>query len=171
MGKLGYEVKIPTDVLYHIKSVGIPISEQELMNFVQNLSTGSGIGHYYYNVCDTPHPKLVKYLQNEYPSFYKILIEALAYATQSHNKYLGILASTGNLEKVDLERKKFITSLAVWESVSCSDEFELDIFQSALIMVGNVNEAAINCGLEHSDLIDLKSNQRVARLFATYTQI
>jgi hypothetical protein len=159
--KKGYTIDIPTEVLFYINDMTLPTTEDELKNLLKSLSTGSGLGYYFYFISDAPHPKLIKHLKYKFNSFNTVLNGALEYAKRGHDKYMSILVSTNTISKVIYERDKYIYQLSEWESVCTIDTFSVKHLQHALLATGSLHEAAINCGLDKDTLIEVLSDSQL----------
>ena len=168
--KKGYTIEIPVEVLNYIEDYTLPTTEDELKNLLKSLSTGSGLGYYFYFISEEPHPKLIKHLKYKFNSFNTVLRGALDYAKKGHDKYMSILVSTNTISKVIYERDKYIYQLAEWESICNIDTFSINSLQRALVSTGSLHEAAISCGLDKDTLIDITTDPQINELILRLTK-
>lgn len=168
--KKGYTIEIPAEVLRYIDDYTLPTTEDELKNLLKSLSTGSGLGYYFYFISEEPHPKLIKHLRYKFNSFNTVLRGALDYAKKGHDKYMAILVSTNTISKVIYERDKYIYQLSEWESVCNMDTFSIEKLQNALLATGSLHEAAINCGIDKDTLIELLTEPQINDLITRLTK-
>jgi hypothetical protein len=165
--KKGFEVVIPTEVLYHIEEVSLAITEQQLKDFCYSVANGAGVGYTYYYIDDKVHPKLIKYLADKFNSFNTVLKMSIKNAKQKHDNYLAFLISSNNLTRVNFERDKFIYQLNYWESYCTADDLTLEKLEKAVLRTKNLYEAGIICGLELDDILDFQSNERINTVLKT----